>query len=358
MALGRTNGGGSGLSYRVMASAAAPTAAGRENDIVIVTERALGDVQINCASAPTTRSDGTALQAGDVYIAVLTTTVVPFNTLKLFKKNALYGLPGTCFQYDGSAWKCMNAYICIGEPLVWQKFSSSFSASSFSFTGTYEDIDDGDGKWRKKLLSSGTLISVSDGVVKVFIVGAGGGGHTSNGGGGGYIITQSPVSVVAGQAYQAVIGAGVSGATGGTSSIFGFTANGGAAGTGNGGGNGGSGGGAYGSLGSGNGGAGGSNGGNGGSGQGTGGTGQGRTTREFGDSNGDLYSGGGGGGTNSGSSGGAGGAGGGGAGAKGSSTGQNGTANTGGGGGGSGGTSQATTAGGSGIIIISNYIAA
>jgi hypothetical protein len=224
-------------------------------------------------------------------------------------------------------------------------FQSSFNPNTdISYTGNHTAIDDGDGNWRVKFTSSGTLTFLkSPKYIDVFLVG-GGGGNNYGGGGGGYILTQSSVLLTKDTEYPIVIGAGGAGESNGeNTTVAGYTANGGKTSDdpyGGDGGDGGSGGGAssgdYQVTGA----TGGSNGANGGStGFATGGTGQGATTKEFGETSGDLYSGGGGGYIN-----GVGGLGGGG-------TDSNGGANTGGGAGGS----TYARSGGSGIVIIRNH---
>lgn len=236
-------------------------------------------------------------------------------------------------------------------------------APEFTYSGTYSVIDDGGGNWRIKFLDSGTLTFTKLGSAKkgidVFLVGGGGGGAGQAGGGaggGGYTATHAITEIQVGEPYTITIGTGGAGrassdqwgTTGGQTSAFGKSVNGGQGGSstscspGRKGGNGGSGGGGGGSS-SGNGGAGGKNGGNGTSASGSGGTGQGTNTYEFGEeASGILYAGGGGG------KGAAGGDGGGGKGGSGK-----GTDNKGGGGGGSGST-NAGGKGGSGIVIIRN----
>lgn len=235
---------------------------------------------------------------------------------------------------DGSA---------ISAPIIGKDFNWSGGV------GTYQVLDDGDGSWRIKFLSSGTFTPLRDMVIDAFLVGAGGGGYKQIsygcGGGGGYTNTVKSLVLVANTAYSIVIGAGGSkwgssdnpATSGGDTSAFSATAAGGAPATTKRGGNGGSGGGTY-SSDPRNGYDGGSDGNNGG-GPG-GGTGQGTTTREFGEAIGDLYAGGGAGIYMP--SQGAGGAGGGG------NPGVDGEANTGGGGGANG-------AGGSGIVIIRKH---
>ena len=231
---------------------------------------------------------------------------------------------------------------------------------SFIYDGDYSVVDDGNGNWRIKFLTSGTFKPMANTVVDVFLVGGGGGGADrsttkSGGGGGGRTATRTGITLVANTSYTITIGAG--GAVtkqGGTTSAFNASVTGGDPGSGWKGGNGGSGGG--GATDSGAGAAGGTNGGNGSSGSnGGGGSGQGTTTREFGESSGTQYSGGGGGGGSS--NGGAGGDRGGGRGSYYKTAPIAGTVNTGGGGGGGssgGGWSYVGASGGSGIVIIRN----
>lgn len=237
----------------------------------------------------------------------------------------------------------------------------------FTYSGTYELVHDDDTSidtssqsdlqslWKIRFLTSGTLrftnMYGSVNGIDVFLVGAGGGGGgasggSGSGGGGGYTATHRAVSVATNTDYLISIGnGGVLRTDGGSSSGFGYTANGGSHGNSGGvaGGAGGSGGGAGGSIG-GAGGSDGSNGSNGGS-SGTiaGGTGQGTTTREFAESGATLYAGGGGGAV-----GGAGGAGGG------ATAGSSAAVKQNTGGGGAGGTVTTAQAGASGIVIIRN----
>ena len=136
-----------------------------------------------------------------------------------------------------------------------------------TYTGQKTVIDDGNGNWRVKFLSSGTLTFTEDpGPVDVFLVGGGGGGssYTYNkgnamrrggaGGGGGYTLTDS--GTLEKGSYEIIIGAGGAGgaavnsastgnpgADGGDTTAFDLTANGGKKGSTYLGGDGGSGGG-------------------------------------------------------------------------------------------------------------------
>ena len=50
------------------------------------------------------------------------------------------------------------------------------SAPKFTYTGTYEYIDDGGGNWRIKFLTSGVFRPLKKMTADVFLVGGGGGG--------------------------------------------------------------------------------------------------------------------------------------------------------------------------------------
>ena len=244
----------------------------------------------------------------------------------------------------------------------------------YSYSSSNQPIDDGDGNWRVKFLSSGTLTVVEDMFVDIFAVGGGGNGGGSSGdayyggggGGGGYTYTTRNVLLEKGKSYTVTVGAAL-----GASSLVGednivlCEAAGGKSGSTRNGGNGGSGGGpgAYASWSTGYPGSDGADGTANTSGSTTsdtmiGGTGQGKTTREFEEADGDLYSGGGGGGKSPSGSGSSrpGAEGGGGDGASNTARATAGGENTGGGGGGGAGFTGYTSgaAGGSGIVIIRN----
>ena len=238
------------------------------------------------------------------------------------------------YRYDSTA-SCnpVMSYRCKDESGNWKNQGSEPYA--IDYDGRCEVIDDGGENWRIKFLTSGTLKTNCDMNVDAFLVGGGGGGGIGGGGGGGYTQT-SFVNINDGKTYSIDIGdGGASMQNGKNTSAFGAIAFGGEAGKVETGGAGGSGGG---------GGDGGSDGGNGqyyySGNPRYGGTGQGYTTREFGESTGFLYAGGGGGVDSDRGSGG------GGVGSKGGGGGS-GAANTGGGGG-------DYAVGGSGIVVIRN----
>ena len=159
----------------------------------------------------------------------------------------------------------------------------------FTYTGQYSFIDDGSGNWRIKFLTSGVFTPRKAMSIDAFLVGAGGGGKGSAsvkaGGGGGYTKTVKSVAIAKNAKYNIEIGVSGESIDGGSTSAFNATAEGGKVGGGvfGNGGNGGSGGGGFGA-------AGGIDGANGSTNSlYRGGTGQGTTTREFGESTGDLY---------------------------------------------------------------------
>ena len=215
----------------------------------------------------------------------------------------------------------------------------------FTYTGTYQLIDDGNGNWRIKFLTSGKLKFTKLGSAKtgidVFLVGGGGACGYSAGisdwcgpGGSGYTKTTNNVQVQEGIEYDIIVGAGGTRSTvsntqtqGGQTSAFNTYADGGYSGKSISGGNGGSGAASSNST------LGGTDGGDGqkgANGVGEAGKGQGTTTREFGEASGDLYA-----------SGGYYGSG-------------DGAVNTGNGGGGTN-TNNTKTVGGSGIAVVRNH---
>lgn len=251
----------------------------------------------------------------------------------------------------------MMLFLCPGIMRVGGGATSK-GPPSFTYTGVFTLIDDGDGNWRMKLLTSGTLTLARDTTIDLFLVGGGGGGsgaqpgsYEGSGGAGGRTKTVSSIIAQGKTAYAILVGSGgarggtsANGSVGGTTIGFSVSASGGEGGyaAGKRGGSGGSGGGSGVAQ------NGGANGSNGYAGSGyTAGLGQGSTTYEFGHSGSTLYAGGGA------SAGGAGGAGGGG------TSGSQGTDALGGGGaGGIAGGDTTGRDGGDGVFIIRNHRAA
>ncbi len=177
----------------------------------------------------------------------------------------------------------------MGECLIVRRGGAGSGGSSvypnFTYTGTYTIIDEEDGNWKIKFLSSGSLTMLNDVDIDLFMVGGGGGGYVGGGGAGGYTATLRQIPLTAG-VYVITIGAGATGGSetapsaGGTTKLGDYSIGGGKW---NGSQSAGGSGGAY-------------------SGKGASdgastenGLGQGTTTREFGENTGVLYSGGGGG---------------------------------------------------------------
>ena len=249
----------------------------------------------------------------------------------------------------------------IGNPIMLgggSGISAPIIGKDFNWTGgdgTYQVLDDGGGNWRIKFLTSGVFTPLKAMTIDAFLVGGGAAGKgvswIAYGGSGGFTATVKEIQLTKNTEYNVLIGAGGSGNGGAGGASTGFTgrAEGANATPGPGG----------------SGGAlmkysgpetksAGSDGANGGS---TYSTGQGSTTREFGESTGDLYAGGGGAAYLSGGTSGivyaAAGAGGGG-GISGR-TALPGEPNTGGGGCGNAGGDTKQGAGGSGIVIIRKH---
>lgn len=271
-------------------------------------------------------------------------------------------------------------------------YGGKIMPSTANFTGTSQFIDEGGGMWTMKFLTSGTFTPPTNYDVDIFIVGGGAGGQSATnneytvyggmGGSGGKTSLATNIEITSGTGYTVTVGAGGSPSTYGTNksggqSVFGsYTAAGGyfngiaEDGSNNYGGSGGGGGTHPTTAGLGNGGSDGSNGYRYqsyayGKGMGTYSATGIYYVREFRESGGKLYAGGGGAGApdQSGSSyAGAGGSGGGGRGGYGTSSttynGAAGTANTGGGGGGGTGYTKGGRSGGkggSGIVIIRSH---
>lgn len=78
----------------------------------------------------------------------------------------------------------------------------------YTYTGNHQMLDDGNGHWRIKFLSSGVLEWLSpDTEIDVFLVGGGGAGG-QNGGGGGYTKTAKKISLNKNSRHQVIVGAG------------------------------------------------------------------------------------------------------------------------------------------------------
>lgn len=247
-------------------------------------------------STPASETDGEVIASGDIdpvsaQKTVSFTKVDQANGANLFITVFLKNAAGSYFWTSGQVVNIIPETMPV-----------------YTFTGQHSFLDDGDGNWRIKLLSSGVLTWLSGKTkIDLFIVGGGAGGQSDNaggsGGGGGYTKTVKGISLEKNQKIQVNIGAGgTSGTNGGTTSFDDQKVSGG---NGKNGGSGGGGGGAT-VSGTARGGDGGTDGASGEDGSGDtsmspsgvsyGGSGQGTTTREFGDSRADLYSGGGGGG--------------------------------------------------------------
>lgn len=57
--------------------------------------------------------------------------------------------------------------------------TDSFTVGDYTYTGNSVYVDDGNGKWRIKFLSSGTFTPTKNVKVDIFAVGGGGGGSAT-----------------------------------------------------------------------------------------------------------------------------------------------------------------------------------
>lgn len=142
----------------------------------------------------------------------------------------------------------------ISEYGVYRITMSYTTVPTFSYTGSYEIVEDDDtaitdpsyqGNWKIRFLSSGTLnfsrLASAENGIDLFLVGGGGGSGGKSiaaGGGGGYTASYGNISVSTGIDYEIVVGAGGikdattstnqnTGGEGGASSAFGESVNGG-----------------------------------------------------------------------------------------------------------------------------------
>ena len=109
--------------------------------------------------------------------------------------------------------------------------SAPIIGKDFNWTGgdgTYQVLDDSDGNWRIKFLSSGRFTPLKAMTIDAFLVGGGGGGGhgeiagkmMASGGGGGLTRTTKNISLLANKSYRMVVGAGGSASADGGSTYI------------------------------------------------------------------------------------------------------------------------------------------
>ena len=108
--------GGAGLNFKIVGGTTQP-ASPKENTIWVNTDIAIGYWQF-ASTQPETRTDGTALQNGDLWIATANSGTAKLNALK---KNGIVLFVGICKQWNGSVWETKNAYIY--QNSMWQTFT-------------------------------------------------------------------------------------------------------------------------------------------------------------------------------------------------------------------------------------------
>lgn len=106
---------GISLNYEVVGGTTAPTNP-KENTIWINTDVAIGEHQFSYTQ-PTTRIDGSTLQAGDIWLQTAETTKYNFNALK---KNELYLHVKNIYQLINGGWQ--EAVASIYQNGAWTKF--------------------------------------------------------------------------------------------------------------------------------------------------------------------------------------------------------------------------------------------
>ena len=306
------SGGGGYTGPKVIGSPTQPSNP-KDNTVWVQTSTPISSWEMSSVAAP----GWDTAPAGFVYFTMDTSDWTVPNLVKFTKGSVgnVFLKATRCWQNLGvpgaTQWKSMNAYVYHNN--TWVQFSSPRNTPEFTYTGDYAIVDDNDnaisdfatwtGNWKIRFLTSGTLtftnLNGAEGGIDVFLVGGGGGSggiigwYPQGGGGSGYTKTVKNITLAPNTAYAVAVGAGgKAGSTGGASKFGSVaTANGGSGTSNTNGGNGGSGGVAGGASGGTAPGIDGSDGKSGAS--GTGGKGQGTTTREFGETSGTLYAGGG-----------------------------------------------------------------
>lgn len=106
--------GGAGLNVKVISASALPQSP-KENTVWVNTSVPMGAWQF-CPAQPTARPDGSALQAGDVWIRLYPTSNAKLNALKLTasKRNGVMLYLSGCWQYVGGAWTSKPVQVYLG----------------------------------------------------------------------------------------------------------------------------------------------------------------------------------------------------------------------------------------------------
>lgn len=188
------------------------------------------------------------LDDGDIWIFTGDNSSISFHALKIENDYLNMVYPRGVYQQIGDSLEEKTAFNYLNK-----KWTPLNVIPIFTYTGDYEIVDDNDNKisistdnWKIRFLSSGTLtfsklFGAEDGI-DVFLVGGGGGGKswdktfTGPAGGGGYTTTKRDVPVIVNQPYDIIIGSGGTGGkgsysyaatSGGNTTAFDLSANGG-----------------------------------------------------------------------------------------------------------------------------------
>lgn len=120
--------GGAGLNFKIVGGTVQPTSPA-ENTIWVNTDVAIGDWQF-VSTQPTTRSDGTALQNGDIWIVTATESLTRFNALK---NNSIILSLMRCMQLSGTNFITKTAKIFKNS--AWVDILQQYLSEGVSFVG-------------------------------------------------------------------------------------------------------------------------------------------------------------------------------------------------------------------------------
>jgi len=131
---------GGGTSYlftaTAYATAGAIPASGNENDIAIVTSTAIPAIDsggiIFSNTQPTLRTNGNALQVGDIWFLTGVNSNFPFVAV-----NGIYTNARAAYQYNGSSWVSVEAYIYYSS--AWMDFYLYL----YNYGDEYSDVTGG-----------------------------------------------------------------------------------------------------------------------------------------------------------------------------------------------------------------------
>lgn len=134
------SGGASILNVTVLGGTTQPSNP-KENTLWVNTDVEITDWDFNAAQ-PTTRTDGTALRGGEVWLKTATSAGIHFNALK---KNGLMAYPMKVYQYSGTTWVAKDAQIY--RDAAWERIVNYLYLNGEQFVPMqqYQGADTGSG---------------------------------------------------------------------------------------------------------------------------------------------------------------------------------------------------------------------